>query len=53
MKSWLTGGALALTLVTLAAAAARPPAEVAWLPAWEAGAAAARESGKPIFLVFR
>ena len=64
MKSWMSGGALALTLLAVAAGAAtrgdelgadRRPAgrSVAWMSDIDAAWASARATGKPIFAAFR
>jgi hypothetical protein len=58
-RSILVGGALALGVgaVTLGAAAQAPVTQVkepnTWLKSFEAAQTASRQSGMPIFLVFR
>ena len=58
MNGWTAGGALAAGLVTLMAGTGlRAPAGAqggpAWLDSYPQAQAAAKQSGKPIFLVFR
>ena len=56
MKRWQIGTALLLAGGALAGSAARQsaaPAAPVWLADYDTGQAAARQSGKPIFLVFR
>ena len=59
MRAWhVVGVALTLSGASLAAAgrqteARQAGAEIAWLPGWDAGAAMARQNGKPLFVVFR
>jgi hypothetical protein len=58
MKPWIIGAALTLGLGGLAGnATISPPAPgqegSPWLTSYEAAMTAARESGKPVFLVFR
>ena len=60
MKPWMTLTALAAGLGAMTGAAALlapseagTSAQAAWLPSFEAARVAAREAGKPIFLVFR
>jgi hypothetical protein len=57
-RSWMLASALVLGLGAVAGGAALEPAAIAqdgpaWLGSFPAAQAAARESGKPIFLVFR
>jgi hypothetical protein len=58
MKAWQICSALTLGVGVVAGGAfieapARAGDEPTWLPSYEAARAAARQSGKPIFLVFR
>jgi len=58
MKAWKLGGVFALALSTLVVGASThlPVAaqtEVKWEASWDAARAAARQSGKPIFTIFR
>jgi hypothetical protein len=57
-RAWMLGSTLALGLGAVAAGAiteapARAQDSTGWLGSFEAAQAAARQSGKPIFLVFR
>lgn len=58
MSNWLTGSLLGLSLLAVGSrAAGQPPAEAAkqagWFTDYPAARAAARSSGKPLFVVFR
>ena len=59
MRPWQMGTALVLAGGALAGSAARQPAvapaapEPVWLSDYNTARAAARQNGKPIFLVFR
>lgn len=56
MKSWKRGGLAVLGAVALGAGASVPaqsPGDPVWLSDYEAARAAARQSGKPLFVAFR
>ena len=58
LKPWIIGAALTLGIGGLAGNAMAPPPTPGqegspWLSSYEAAMATARESGKPVFLVFR
>jgi hypothetical protein len=58
MKRWLTGSAFGLTLLVFGSeATGQRPEETAkqagWFTDYQAARAAARASGKPLFVVFR
>lgn len=57
MRSWLIGCVLGLGFVTGRVEAAEPPAKAPkggdWFTDYAAARAAARETGKPLFVVFR
>ena len=58
MKPWLMSGALMLGVGVLGIGTAIKPAACVqdfsgWISDYEAGKAAARQAGRPIFLVFR
>jgi hypothetical protein len=58
MRRWLLGGVVALSLIGLENEAVPEPAggaagEPRWLTDYAAARKAARQSGKPIFVVFR
>ena len=51
---WLPAGGLALYLMVAGQeATGEKPAVPLWLSSWDEGRRMARESGKPIFVVFR
>jgi hypothetical protein len=58
MKAWKLGSLLGLSITALAAGAlahlpARAQGEAVWLTNYEAARAAARQAGKPLFVVLR
>lgn len=58
MRGWMTACAVGLLLLALGGEAAGQPVEQAakqagWLTDYQAARAAARRSGKPLFVVFR
>jgi hypothetical protein len=58
MKIWLTGAALGASCLALVSGAAQRPgrpdaARTGWLTSFEAGRTLARQTGKPLFVVFR
>ena len=58
MRCWLTGSVLGLTVLMFAGSAeAEPVAQAAqkagWLTDYQAARKLARETGKPLFVVFR
>ena len=58
MARWSIAGAVALSVAATLQSAGRQPVEQAakakgWLTSYEAGLAAARQTGKPLLVVFR
>lgn len=58
MNRWIAGGVLGAALLALPTTAvdgqpAKPGKKANWLTSYEEGRAAAKQSGKPLFVVFR
>jgi hypothetical protein len=53
MKCWLVNGVLALSIIPVAQVSAAELQRPVWHTDYPAAKAAARQSGKPLFVVFR
>ena len=53
MHRWLAGGTVGFGVMILAGTLAAAPKSGTWLPDYAAAKALARQSGKPLLVVFR